>query len=102
MGSNVFAGSQNIHRRYDLKGSTHGRKASAKERRKSAPVLKDLDWVAEETAMIIGEGARKLLLDSLAEDARFLCSQGLIDYSLLVGIHDGPPPRYSNRTPPLE
>jgi 1-phosphatidylinositol-4-phosphate 5-kinase len=89
--SYVFAGSQTIHRRYDLKGSTYGRRASAKERKKTQPVYKDLDWIDAEGAMHIGAGAKKLLIDSLTEDAKFLRSQGLIDYSLLMGIHDGPP-----------
>lgn len=85
--SNVFAGSQIIATRYDLKGSTHGRKASAKERKKSTPVLKDLDWKASEEPMRIGKDERDLILAALKADAQFLSSQRLIDYSLLMGVH---------------
>jgi 1-phosphatidylinositol-4-phosphate 5-kinase len=87
--SNVFAGSQTIHRRYDLKGSTHGRRANDKERGKSTPVFKDLDWTDGESPLAIEKAARDLLLSSLEEDVRFLIGQKLIDYSLLIGIHDG-------------
>merc|ERR1719387_597786 len=87
--SNVFAGAQVIDRRYDLKGSTHGRKASAKELKKSAPILKDIDWLEREKPMVIGTEERNLLATALQEDTRFLRSQGLIDYSLLMGIAKG-------------
>lgn len=86
--ANVFAGSRQIHLKYDLKGSTHGRRSSEKERKKKSPVLKDLDWVDDASPGKVKGPSRKLLLDALKRDAKFLDEKGLIDYSLLVGIHD--------------
>ena len=43
--TNVFGGQYKVHQRYDLKGSTYGRTASAKELAKKSPVLKDGDFV---------------------------------------------------------
>jgi len=85
---NVFSGSRKIHRRYDLKGSTVGRLASTKELKKASPVLKDLDWVERETALALGEAARMRIVSGLEEDVRCLQAWGLMDYSLLLGIHD--------------
>jgi len=89
--ANVFAGARRIHCKYDLKGSTHGRRSNKKERQKKSPVLKDLDWLdAEIPANLMGP-LRDLLLDALRADAAFLSAKGLIDYSLLVGIHKKDP-----------
>lgn len=87
--ANVFAGARPIQCKYDLKGSTHGRKASKKERKKKSPVLKDLDWLDDEFDKdhFLSGTSRALLVDALREDANFLATKGLIDYSLLVGIH---------------
>ena len=40
--TNVFGGQYKVHQRYDLKGSTYGREASAKELAKKSPVLLSL------------------------------------------------------------
>eukprot|EP00929_Paragymnodinium_shiwhaense_P047415 TRINITY_DN24054_c0_g1_i1.p1 TRINITY_DN24054_c0_g1~~TRINITY_DN24054_c0_g1_i1.p1 ORF type:complete len:571 (-),score=124.24 TRINITY_DN24054_c0_g1_i1:35-1747(-) len=85
---NVFAGVQTIDRRYDVKGSTVGRKASKKERVKSAPVYKDLDWCKDEGALLVSEAIRHQLRETLQNDLDFLARKGLMDYSLLVGVHD--------------
>lgn len=42
--NNVLPRSVNMHYKYDLKGSTYKRRASRKERAKSSPTFKDLDF----------------------------------------------------------
>jgi len=86
--ANVFGGALAIDKRYDLKGSTTGRKASKKEVNKSSPVFKDLDWMAREEAMQVGIVTRNRLMDTLRADVGFLTRNKLMDYSLLVGVHD--------------
>ena len=81
--TNAFGGVREVHARYDLKGSTHGRRASARELTKSAPVRKDLDW--REHALTLPMGDEELQV--LRADAAFLASKRLLDYSLLVGVH---------------
>lgn len=88
--ANVFGGACKITRRYDLKGSTFGRRASQKECRKATPVFKDLDWLEREKAIRVLSAERDLLRDAIAADVKFLAEQGLMDYSLLVGVHDLP------------
>eukprot|EP00298_Acanthocystis_sp_HF-20_P014811 c20911_g3_i1.p1 GENE.c20911_g3_i1~~c20911_g3_i1.p1 ORF type:complete len:419 (+),score=162.48 c20911_g3_i1:10-1266(+) len=81
--NNVFAGYLTIHQRFDLKGSTHGRKASEKERKKDHCVYKDLDFV--ETLKVIPLGQR--VYETAIRDAKWLGQSGVMDYSLLLGIH---------------
>jgi len=44
--NNLLPSSVRYHEKYDLKGSTNKRLASRRERAKSSPTLKDLDFVA--------------------------------------------------------
>jgi len=88
---NIFGGSQQIHNRYDLKGSTAGRQADHTELSKKSPVLKDLDWVDTEKKLDLSEADRDRFLAALERDIRCLQSWNLMDYSLLVGIHNRNP-----------
>jgi len=81
--NNFYAGKHEIHVRYDLKGSTHGRKASEREKCKSHPVLKDLDWRGSDFTVSIPSKS----VGDILKDCQFLASEKLFDYSLLVGIH---------------
>ena len=87
--TNFFAAAHEIHCKFDLKGSTYHREASEKERAKSAPVYKDLDWMREGRKIRFEtEDEVKHVKERLEKDTLFLSSQNLIDYSLLVGIHE--------------
>lgn len=85
MGS-VFATSLPIHVTYDLKGSTVGRSATQKER-ENGKVRKDLDLLQDQRVLLLGPD-KETLVEQLRRDSEFLSSLEIMDYSLLVGIHD--------------
>ena len=43
--NNLLPSSVHLHAKYDLKGSTHKRRAANNERTKTSPTFKDLDFV---------------------------------------------------------
>ncbi|XP_048416552.1 phosphatidylinositol 5-phosphate 4-kinase type-2 beta isoform X2 [Stegostoma tigrinum] len=85
---NVFSHRLTVHRKYDLKGSTVSREASGKEKAKELPTLKDNDFLNEGQRIHIGDENKKMFLDKLKRDVEFLAQLKIMDYSLLVGIHD--------------
>ncbi|KAG5876136.1 hypothetical protein JTB14_029701 [Gonioctena quinquepunctata] len=85
---NVFSNHLSTHRKFDLKGSTVDREASEKEREKELPTLKDNDFVNEQMKVSIGEEAKTKLMETLSADVDFLTKLHLMDYSLLLGIHE--------------
>ncbi|XP_055308329.1 phosphatidylinositol 5-phosphate 4-kinase type-2 beta [Sitodiplosis mosellana] len=85
---NVFSSHLTIHRKFDLKGSTVDREASDKELEKHLPTLKDNDFIKQKIRICIGEDAKQKLFEILNADINFLTKLHLMDYSLLVGIHD--------------
>lgn len=82
---NIFHSCQRlkIHEKYDLKGSTVKRKTH--KRRKESGVLKDLDLHSK---ICVGPENREALLEQLRKDTQFLASHRIMDYSLLLGIHN--------------
>jgi hypothetical protein len=82
--SNLFATEQEIHRRYDLKGSWIGRRAKKGD---SAVVFKDLNFKDEGMKIILGPH-RAPFIAQVERDARWLASHNLLDYSLLIGVHE--------------
>jgi hypothetical protein len=87
--SNVFQTRKNIHERYDLKGSTLGRQATEEEKKKKTVTYKDLDFRERHMKIQIGPQKRSALLDQLDRDCKFLAKLNIMDYSLLIGIHNG-------------
>ncbi|XP_025834192.1 phosphatidylinositol 5-phosphate 4-kinase type-2 alpha isoform X2 [Agrilus planipennis] len=85
---NVFSNHLSVHRKFDLKGSTVDREASDKELEKDLPTLKDNDFVNQQMKVYIGEEAKQKLLETLSADVEFLTKLHLMDYSLLLGIHE--------------
>ncbi|GAB1285998.1 Phosphatidylinositol 5-phosphate 4-kinase type-2 alpha [Apodemus speciosus] len=77
-----------VYRKYDLKGSTVAREASDKEKAKELPTLKDNDFINEGQKIYIDDNNKKIFLEKLKKDVEFLAQLKLMDYSLLVGIHD--------------
>lgn len=81
--ASVFEPKQPIHLSYDLKGSLHGRKKKEKEK-----VGKDQDWVEGGQYLQLRDDVRREFCAAQEQDAAFLMSYGVMDYSLLVGIHN--------------
>lgn len=88
---NVFAASIPIQKRYDLKGSTHGRRAL--EMSNSPVTFKDVDLLSHGRRLEIESlEERGLMFRALVADVRWLEEHHLIDYSLLVGLAEGDVP----------
>ena len=77
-----------MHYKYDIKGSTVDREATMKEKEKSHPTFKDNDFVNESRQINIGSEAKVAFMEKLTRDVEFLTALKIMDYSLLIGIHD--------------
>jgi len=78
-----------MHLKFDLKGSTHGRKASAKERAKKSPTFKDLDFLdMVPEGFHIDPDTYTTLMSTIEKDCSLLESNDNMDYSLLLGVHN--------------
>lgn len=86
--SNVLFSPLPLHERYDLKGSILGRVTKEpSDFRKSELVMKDLDLLSSGAKLCMPPRAYKETEGRLERDVAFLRSIGVMDYSLLVGIH---------------
>ncbi|XP_070702264.1 phosphatidylinositol 4-phosphate 5-kinase type-1 alpha-like [Pempheris klunzingeri] len=87
--NNLLPSSVRMHLKYDLKGSTYKRRASAKERDKAVPTYKDLDFMQDMQEGLIMEGDKfSAVCKTIHRDCLLLQSFKIMDYSLLVGIHN--------------
>nr|XP_043628075.1 phosphatidylinositol 4-phosphate 5-kinase 7-like [Erigeron canadensis]XP_043628076.1 phosphatidylinositol 4-phosphate 5-kinase 7-like [Erigeron canadensis] len=80
---NMFYTQLRIHRRYDLKGSYHGRNTNIDDIDEGT-TFKDLDLAY---AFHMDKSLRDALFKQIYLDCVFLESQHIIDYSLLLGLH---------------
>ncbi|XP_050839887.1 phosphatidylinositol 5-phosphate 4-kinase type-2 gamma isoform X8 [Serinus canaria] len=85
---NLFSHRLPVHRKYDLKGSLVDREASDKEKGKELPTLKDVDFLNKNEKVFVEEEQQRDFMDKLKRDVEFLVQQKLMDYSLLLGIHE--------------
>ncbi|KZT66258.1 SAICAR synthase-like protein [Daedalea quercina L-15889] len=87
--NNLFPPHRDIHETYDLKGSTVGREyPEEKARENPRATLKDLNWIHRDKTLELGPEKRALLTEQLRRDSEFLKQLGVMDYSLLVGVHN--------------
>ncbi|XP_034946774.1 phosphatidylinositol 4-phosphate 5-kinase type-1 alpha isoform X6 [Chelonus insularis] len=87
--NNLLPSAVKLHQKYDLKGSTYKRKASKSERSKKSPTYKDLDFMEHHPEGIFLEAdTYGALVKTIQRDCRVLESFKIMDYSLLVGIHN--------------
>ncbi|XP_054613671.1 phosphatidylinositol-4-phosphate 5-kinase, type I, beta a [Dunckerocampus dactyliophorus] len=85
--NNVLPRAIRMHYKYDLKGSSYKRRASHKERTKSSPTFKDLDFQELHEGLLFDAETYNALMKTLQRDCRVLESFKIMDYSLLLGIH---------------
>ncbi|KAM4613857.1 phosphatidylinositol 5-phosphate 4-kinase type-2 gamma-like [Polymixia lowei] len=85
---NMFSHRLLIHRKYDLKGSLVSREASFKEKVKELPTYKDVDFRNNMQKVYVSEEEKDKLMDKINRDVEFLVHMKIMDYSLLLGIHD--------------
>ncbi|XP_013098405.2 phosphatidylinositol 4-phosphate 5-kinase type-1 alpha [Stomoxys calcitrans] len=87
--NNLLPSDIKMHAKYDLKGSTFRRKASKAERQKESPTYKDLDFMEHHPNGIFLETDKyNALIKTIQRDCMVLESFQIMDYSLLVGIHN--------------
>lgn len=87
--NNLFATPMKVHERFDLKGSFLGRFVTPEEQAAKGgnATLKEKNWVLMKKKVHVGPTVAKKLLAQIKEDIMMLSELGIMDYSLLVGIH---------------
>ncbi|XP_053559099.1 phosphatidylinositol 4-phosphate 5-kinase type-1 gamma isoform X1 [Bombina bombina] len=87
--NNVLPRVVRMHFKYDLKGSTYKRRASKKEREKRCPTYKDLDFMQDAPeGLLLDTDTFSALVKTLQRDCLVLESFKIMDYSLLLGVHN--------------
>ncbi|RPA89261.1 SAICAR synthase-like protein [Choiromyces venosus 120613-1] len=87
--NNLFPPHRDIHQTFDLKGSTIGRDFK-EENLADNPraTLKDLNWLRRDMNLNFGPHKKELFLQQVERDVKLLQKLHIMDYSLLLGIHD--------------
>ncbi|KAI8356205.1 hypothetical protein BD560DRAFT_455896 [Blakeslea trispora] len=86
---NVLPPNKDIHQTYDLKGSLYGRLTSDQDIKKNPrTVRKDQNWIKDRRQLQFGGVKQELFLKQLERDVDLLKRLRIMDYSLLIGIHD--------------
>ncbi|KAF2085342.1 SAICAR synthase-like protein [Saccharata proteae CBS 121410] len=87
--NNLFPPHRDIHRTFDLKGSTIGRDFKEEDLEKNPrATLKDLNWLRRNLHLEFGPEKRRMFVEQMERDVKLLQRLKIMDYSLLVGIHD--------------
>ncbi|XP_023572648.1 phosphatidylinositol 4-phosphate 5-kinase type-1 gamma isoform X5 [Octodon degus] len=87
--NNVLPRVVKMHLKFDLKGSTYKRRASRKEKEKSLPTYKDLDFMQDmPEGLLLDADTFGALVKTLQRDCLVLESFKIMDYSLLLGVHN--------------
>ncbi|XP_063770908.1 phosphatidylinositol 4-phosphate 5-kinase type-1 gamma isoform X3 [Pseudophryne corroboree] len=87
--NNILPRVVRMHYKYDLKGSTYKRRASKREREKRSPTYKDLDFIQESPeGLLLDTDTFSALVKTMQRDCLVLESFKIMDYSLLLGVHN--------------
>ncbi|KAF2200953.1 SAICAR synthase-like protein [Delitschia confertaspora ATCC 74209] len=87
--NNLFPPHRDIHRTFDLKGSTIGRDFKEEDLENNPrATLKDLNWLRRNLHLEFGPTKKKAFIEQMQRDVKLLQKLKVMDYSLLVGIHD--------------
>eukprot|EP00916_Digyalum_oweni_P003578 GHVL01006418.1.p1 GENE.GHVL01006418.1~~GHVL01006418.1.p1 ORF type:complete len:716 (+),score=146.14 GHVL01006418.1:35-2149(+) len=81
--SSVFDTHVGIHESFDLKGCLNNRHSSSTDQ-----VKKDCEWLESGRRLFLSRPDQQLFVSAYQEDVAFLADADVMDYSLLVGIHD--------------
>uniref|UniRef100_A0A3Q2T136 Phosphatidylinositol 5-phosphate 4-kinase type-2 gamma n=1 Tax=Fundulus heteroclitus TaxID=8078 RepID=A0A3Q2T136_FUNHE len=74
---NMFSHRLPVHRKYDLKVKV-----------KELPTYKDADFLNSMQKIYVSEEEKEKVMNKLSRDVEFLVRMRIMDYSLLLGIHD--------------
>ena len=87
--NNLFPPHRDIHQTFDLKGSTIGRDFKEEDLAKNPrATLKDLNWLRRNYHLEFGAEKKRVFIEQMKKDVALLQRLKIMDYSLLVGIHD--------------
>ncbi|KAK4556271.1 Phosphatidylinositol-4-phosphate 5-kinase [Recurvomyces mirabilis] len=87
--NNLFPPHRDIHRTFDLKGSTIGRDFREVDLEKNPrATLKDLNWLRRNLHLEFGPTKKEAFVAQMQKDVALLQRLKIMDYSMLVGIHD--------------
>lgn len=87
--NNLFPPHRDIHRTFDLKGSTIGRDFKEEDLEKNPrATLKDLNWLRRNLHLEFGPTKKEAFVRQMQRDVALLQKLKIMDYSMLVGIHD--------------
>lgn len=87
--NNLFPPHRDIHQTFDLKGSTIGRDFKEEDLEKNPrATLKDLNWLRRDLNLELGPTKKQLFIEQMEKDVRLMQKLKIMDYSMLVGIHD--------------
>lgn len=105
--NNLFPPHLPMHTTYDLKGSKWGRLTNVDKKRYEEdqnynPVLKDLNWIENDCRIAFGPIKKKKFLTQLKRDVELLAKLNIMDYSLLLGIHDMTRHENSSENPSID
>lgn len=87
--NNLFPPHRDVHSTFDLKGSTVGRDYKEEDLEQNPrATMKDLNWLRRKRNLELGIQKKRLFLEQLRSDVMLLKRLQIMDYSLLIGIHD--------------
>lgn len=87
--NNLFPPHRDIHQTFDLKGSTIGRDFKEEDLEKNPrATLKDLNWLRRHLHLEFGPEKKAIFIEQMEKDVHLLEKLKIMDYSMLVGIHD--------------
>lgn len=87
--NNLFPPHRDIHETFDLKGSTIGREYKEEDLEKNPrATLKDINWLKRNRHLQLGPTKKRMFIEQMERDVKLLQKLKIMDYSLLIGIHD--------------
>lgn len=87
--NNLFPPHRDIHQTFDLKGSTVGRDFKEDDLAANPrATLKDLNWLRRKMHFEFGPEKKRIFIEQIERDVALLQRLKIMDYSMLVGIHD--------------